>query len=79
MCATGHQAGCQVSLCPNSAPMPGSLPKNAHLGFAGASLGKRGDMFEVDKDLLADGVDASDICGSKHTFEHLSFVLWSAC
>ena len=41
-----------MSLCPGSAPMPDGLPKHAHLGLAGASLGKRGDVFEVDKGLL---------------------------
>ena len=52
MCATGHRAGCQMSMFPDSAPRPDGLPKHAHLGLACASLGKRGDMSEVDKGLL---------------------------
>ena len=41
-----------MSMFPDSAPRPDGLPKHAHFGLACASLGKRGDMFEVDRGLL---------------------------
>jgi hypothetical protein len=41
-----------MSLCPGSTPRPDGVPKHDHFGLAGASLGKRGGKFKVDKGLL---------------------------